>query len=1224
MTTGKLGLTFAACFFAAAPALAGEELTFSIAPDWVVEHAVRSAEGDSSGQPVRVLLVDNQVQMVDGKRSSYSAFALQFQTPEGLSAGNLSLAWRPETDELTVHKVLIHRGDQTIDVLASGQTFTTLRREQNLDQATLDGVLTANLFPEGLQVGDILEVATTSTSANPALGEHDEAILGPLNAPIDHAYARLMWPQGQQMQLARSAGMPEWKRSRKAGFEIAQIELAGLQTTPLPSGAPSRYAFLGFLEASDFASWSELSRHFAPIYATASKLPAQGPLRVEVERIRAASSDRLAQAEAALDLVQARVRYVALAMGEGGLMPANAELTWSRRFGDCKGKTALLLAILGELGIQAEPVFVNSALGDAVAERLPMIAMFNHVLVRAHIDGREYWLDGTRTGDTSLARLKVPAFSWGLPVLSEGAELVRMIPAPLETPDEDLVIKLDASNGIRAPVPAALELTLRGDTAQAARQNMANLVGDARDRALREYWRGRFDFIEPEAVAMSYDEVTGDLSFSLKGKATLDWDGQWYEADEISVGYRADFKREPGQGSNAPYAVAYPDFDRTHETIILPPKAGFTAASVSSVSEVDETVAGIEYRRHASLIDDTFVIERTARSVATEFPASDAPAFEKRLRELRDKRVYLRIPHNYRATEADLGVTLAQPGETATDLIAQGLELSTAGKRDEAVARFTRATEIDPNNAEAWARLAFVEIDRGKLDQAARHIATAETINPSDVIVPNGKGAIAERRGDWKAAVDAYSKALERDPQNIYARSHRANARMGLQQWELALTDAADVLKADPRQGMMYGVRVSVLSWLGRKQQAEAEVDQLLAAFPDEDWAKRASSTLYAQLGLTDKARALTDRTLQGQPTAFDHFNHSRSRAPLDRDGRLSDLNEALRLDPKFSSALMSRAALQYDRGNSDAALADLATLIELDPKMAGPHFLKANILSSLGRKEEAVAEAKAWIAADPDSNSAHVGAGQLLASLGMREEALAEVEQALQIKPEAFIYLVRSGLRQDTDWVARLADVEEALRLAPGDFTSLFTKADILVDKGDFLLATEVYSDALVNNPNNVSVFNGRGIAFARAGRSTEAEADFARAGKLATDAQQLNNICYEKAVAGVALDRALKECDESLRLLPDLAGTLDSRGTVLLQLGRLDEAIRDFDQALKHSPHQTNSIYLRAVARSKQGDYAGAHADLALVREASPSLIESMERNGFVVLQSGGTTTQ
>jgi transglutaminase-like putative cysteine protease len=53
----------------------------------------------------------------------------------------------------------------------------------------------------------------------------------------------------------------------------------------------------------------------------------------------------VARAEAALALVQDRVRYVALAMGAGGYVPADAAETWSRRYGDCKGKTALLLVV---------------------------------------------------------------------------------------------------------------------------------------------------------------------------------------------------------------------------------------------------------------------------------------------------------------------------------------------------------------------------------------------------------------------------------------------------------------------------------------------------------------------------------------------------------------------------------------------------------------------------------------------------------------------------------------------------------------------------------------------------------------------------------------------------------------------------------------------------------------------------------------------------------------
>ena len=106
--------------------------------------------------------------------------------------------------------------------------------------------------------------------------------------------------------------------------------------------------------------------------AKAARVPAQGPLRNEVERIREASQDPVARAEAALKLVQGRIRYVALQMGQGGLVPADAETTWSRRYGDCKGKTALLLALLAELGIEAVPVIVNnSGSDDGLDARLP-------------------------------------------------------------------------------------------------------------------------------------------------------------------------------------------------------------------------------------------------------------------------------------------------------------------------------------------------------------------------------------------------------------------------------------------------------------------------------------------------------------------------------------------------------------------------------------------------------------------------------------------------------------------------------------------------------------------------------------------------------------------------------------------------------------------------------------------------------------------------------------
>lgn len=76
-----------------------------------------------------------------------------------------------------MHKVEIHRDGKVIDILA-GQQFSTLRREQNLEAATLDGVLTANIQPEGLQVGDVLLLSTTTEHADPVMKGHAEVGFG--------------------------------------------------------------------------------------------------------------------------------------------------------------------------------------------------------------------------------------------------------------------------------------------------------------------------------------------------------------------------------------------------------------------------------------------------------------------------------------------------------------------------------------------------------------------------------------------------------------------------------------------------------------------------------------------------------------------------------------------------------------------------------------------------------------------------------------------------------------------------------------------------------------------------------------------------------------------------------------------------------------------------------------------------------------------------------------
>ncbi|MGI9170276.1 MAG: DUF3857 domain-containing protein, partial [Caulobacteraceae bacterium] len=351
--------------------------------------ATPSASAASSTAATQNLLVDEQVRFGPSSTSLYFESVARAQTAQGLAAlGTVALPWKPDTGTLTVHKVNILRGGQVIDALA-GKSFTVLRRETNLESAMLDGVLTATLQVEGLRVGDALDLAVTYDGADPVLKGHSEMI-SPLSAgmAVDRLKLRALWARPKVMRWRAGDGLPTPKVSRGGDQSELVVDMRAVEPLAVPKGAPSRFGHAREIEFTDFNSWADVSALFAPLYAKAATLAPDLPLRAEAARIRAASSDPAVQAAAALVLVQDKVRYVFLGMNDGGLTPADADVTWSRRFGDCKGKTALLLALLKALGIEAQPALAASTAGDGLETRLPTAGIFDHVLVRAAIAGK--------------------------------------------------------------------------------------------------------------------------------------------------------------------------------------------------------------------------------------------------------------------------------------------------------------------------------------------------------------------------------------------------------------------------------------------------------------------------------------------------------------------------------------------------------------------------------------------------------------------------------------------------------------------------------------------------------------------------------------------------------------------------------------------------------------------------------------------------------------------
>jgi tetratricopeptide (TPR) repeat protein len=992
----------AALTVCAAPGLAQDKPAIGPAPAWVDPVAIPAPNPALKDRPVQILLVNGQSRYSkDGTRDYFVESATLVQTPQGLAGtGNLEFSWQPGVSELVVHKVQIVRDGKVIDLLPREQGFTVLRRENNLEGAVLDGTLSAVLQPEGLTVGDIVNLAWTLRLKPTAATPGAENLLALTHGrPARRLRFREIWEEGVPMRWRATEAMGKPRLSKKGGISELTLELENAQGPKPPESAPPRFAVPATLELSAYAGWADISRTMAPHYARAQTLSTASPLKTEIDRIAASSADPKVRTMAALRLVQDKLRYFALAMGEGGYVPATAEETWKRRFGDCKGKTVTLLALLTGLGIEAEPVLVATVLGDSLGERLPMVRLFDHVIVRARIGGRSYWLDGTRTGDRSLDALLSSPFRFGLPVRAAGAELERMPLLPPGAPLSDVAIRYDASGGFGRLVPFTAEITFRGDIATALR----NAVAAEGEAALMDELKNQIPAIpnsELELKSMRGEEPAGDMHFVFAGKTRMDWAkapgsaGERFQFDHSMVHWTPDFERSPGPAANAPFLLSFPVYLRLQETIVLPRGgAGFTI----DAKPIDETVLATQVTRKVGIEGGKAVAVSTFRRLAPEVASAEAKAAAAALARLNESKAYLVAPAGYEMSEDERAALRTETPRNAREYVDRGYRLMGEGTVKSALADFDKAIESDPSYARAHANRGIALVHLKKLDEAEAALRRARELNDEDFVVHQGLGMLQMARDRPAEAVASFTRSIELDPDQTFTIGARLDAHAQLGKLREALADADRILALEPEgQGAMWakarlhtalgeaepalaandrmlkiatdraGVLASrgeLLSRLGRKEDAVAAWRQALAAIDEklktiEDPARellQQKTTILFLLRDYKSAIAVADAQLRRYPGSVPYLAlrcQARAEGSIELPQAQKDCDDAIRFDSGAIEAFDARGLLKLRLGQWDGAIADYSAALALEPRSYRSLFARGVARLRKGERE--------------------------------------------------------------------------------------------------------------------------------------------------------------------------------------------------------------------------------------------------------------------------------
>lgn len=608
---------------------AAKQVRFGPEPGWVKPSELMPVPADASGL-LFVRRNDLLVHLDERGKSQYTGFRIKIIHPNALQLGNISVAWNPAAGDPVVHVVRVHRGSETIDVLKSA-SFEILRREGNLEQAVLTGELTAVLRVPDLRVGDELEFAATVPSGDPTLGKSEAGVMFVNPEPQAGRFRiGLSWPGDRKPNVRISPLLQPAIQRSEGAFDL---RLDNPKAANAPNDAPLRFRLNRIIEFSEYATWPDVSRKFAGLYLSAAKLPKDSPLLKEAARIAAENTDPMARAAAALKLVQQDVRYIYVGLDGGNLTPAKADETWQRRYGDCKGKTVLLLALLNELGIAAEPVLVAAnGTDDGMDQRLPSPGHFDHVLVRAKIAGKSYWLDGTLPAVATPNEEPVLAHRWVLPLTPAGSSIVGLPWRPARQPSEITLYEIDARAGFDEPATITWTSIVRGIEGLSQQAQLSSVTPPQLLEAFRQKMIGE-TFQSIDAAEWRYDVKARASVLRIIGKGKIDWEKQGGEGRSLALpggGFSPPERRirASDQDQAAPYAIK-PDYSCDVTTVRIP--ATTKPAQWSLSSSFDTEILGRNYYRTMGLKDGSIRMIRGSRSEKLEIDASSAARDNERI-----------------------------------------------------------------------------------------------------------------------------------------------------------------------------------------------------------------------------------------------------------------------------------------------------------------------------------------------------------------------------------------------------------------------------------------------------------------------------------------------------------------------------------------------------------------------------------------------------------------
>eukprot|EP00475_Leptophrys_vorax_P035509 TRINITY_DN5857_c0_g7_i1.p1 TRINITY_DN5857_c0_g7~~TRINITY_DN5857_c0_g7_i1.p1 ORF type:complete len:757 (-),score=188.96 TRINITY_DN5857_c0_g7_i1:610-2880(-) len=381
------------------------------------------------------------------------------------------------------------------------------------------------------------------------------------------------------------------------------------------------------------------------------------------------------------------------------------------------------------------------------------------------------------------------------------------------------------------------------------------------------------------------------------------------------------------------------------------------------------------------------------------------------------------------------------------------------------------------------------------------------------------------------------------------------------------------------------------------------------------------------------------------------HAGNSLKRGHCYEDA-IAAYDAAISLDPNHSEAFRERGMVLAEMGRYEDAIASIAQAIAINPANFVAVYQKEKLTQTVERLANVVAALQAEVSLHCQDSKVFVSYGIALEQIGRFENAIDAFDKATILNPsDATIFFKKAMLLKSIGKFAEANDtIDKAINLKPNDATAFRFKGAVLEKLGRLEDALEALDVSIVLEPQNSETYSKKGNVLSAMRRPEDAINAYDQAIALNDDLVTSNlkglvleqmgrweealdsyengdpnypNYFFRKGVVFHNLGRlylydALLSFEAEISRNPSHGAAFYSKGTVLVDMERFDEAVSAFEKAIALDPSMPDLWSRMALALEEIGRFEEAFH--ALEREISLNPCAMLFLNKGLLLEKLG----